>query len=273
VAAGWLRADSVSARLLQRLLRYSLHRAELVVALDRYMVERILAKHVPESRVAVLPPWPHDAVVRYDPTGRERFRAVHGLERRHVVMYSGNHSPCHPLATLLEAALRLRSRGDIAFCFVGGGSEFETVKRFAREHALGNIVTVPYQPLADLSASLSAADLHVVVMGDPFVGLVHPCKVYNVRALGIPYLYIGPDESHVTELAPAFSARHGDVAAVVRHVEASAAGSPGTVATVPSSADQDALVGQLCRLLETAGSEIPARGPVVPRTPSNELIR
>ena len=96
---------------------------------------------------------------------------------------------------------------------------FETVKRYARQHDLRNITTVPYQPLESLGASLSSADLHVVVMGNPFVGLVHPCKVYNIRALGIPYLYIGPDESHVTDLVPTFAAKHGDVTAVVRHVE------------------------------------------------------
>src|SRR5207244_4284333 len=98
--------------------------------------------------------------------GRKRFRHQHGLDRKVVVMYSGNHSPCHPLTTLLEAATRLRHRSDIAFCFVGGGSEFETVRRFAARHTLDNIVTVPYQPLDGLAASLSSADLHVVVMGD-----------------------------------------------------------------------------------------------------------
>src|SRR2546421_8015410 len=43
------------------------------------------------------------------------FRAEHGLTGKFVVMYSGNHSPCHPLDTLLAAAERLKGRGDIAF--------------------------------------------------------------------------------------------------------------------------------------------------------------
>src|SRR5262249_37668181 len=142
---------------------------------------------------------------------------------KHVVMYSGNHSPCHPLTTMLEAARRLSDRDDIAFCFAGGGSEFETVRCFRDRHGLKNIVTLPYQPLDKLSASLSAADLHVVVMGDPFVGIVHPCKVYNVRTLGIPYLYVGPAESHVNDMSPTYSARHGDAESVVLHILASVA--------------------------------------------------
>ena len=42
--------------------------------------------------------------------------------------------------------------------------------------------------------------IHVVVMGDPFVGLIHPCKIYNILRLGTPVLYIGPAESHITDL-------------------------------------------------------------------------
>ena len=64
-----------------------------------------------------------------------------------------------------------------------------------------NVKCLPYQPLSELSSSLSAADLHVVVMGDEFVGIVHPCKVYNILAVGAPVLYIGPEPSHVTDIA------------------------------------------------------------------------
>ena len=108
------------------------------------------------------------------------------------------------------------------FCFIGGGSEFGKVKAFAERRGLKNIVCLPYQPLEGLSASLSSADLHVVVMGDPFVGIVHPCKIYNILAVGLPFLYIGPEVSHITEIMPAgraWAARHGDVDAVVAAVE------------------------------------------------------
>jgi len=141
-----------------------------------------------------------------------------------VVMYSGNHSPCHPLDTLLEAAARLEVDPEIMFCFTGGGSEVRKVK----SRGLRNVAVLPYQPLETLPASLSAADLHVVAMGDPFVGIVHPCKIYNILRLGIPFLYIGPRESHVEDLrgmaeaGDSISVRHGDVDAVVRAVLAAA---------------------------------------------------
>ena len=216
VAAGWLRAGSVPAGILERMSLFSLRQADCIVALDRFMRDRIAAKGVAPEKIAVIPPWSHDDEVRFDPAGRERFRKAHGLEGKFAVMYSGNHSPVHPLDTLLHAAEKLRDNPDIVFCFVGGGGEFERVKQWAKD-GNGNILCLPYQPLDQLAASLSAGDLHVVVMGDAFVGVVHPCKIYNILAVGAPVLYIGPRPSHVTEILarlgrghPWASCPHGD---------------------------------------------------------------
>jgi glycosyltransferase involved in cell wall biosynthesis len=165
--------------------------------------------------------------VAYDAAGGAVFRSAQGLSEKFVVMYSGNHSPCHSLDTLLGAARKLVDREDIAFCFVGGGSEYEKVK--IQAHQLRNIVCLPYQPLDRLAMSLSAADVHVVVMGDSFTGIVHPCKIYNILEIGSPVLYIGPPTSHVVDVIAQLddldlvcSARHGDVDAVTNYILAGA---------------------------------------------------
>jgi colanic acid biosynthesis glycosyl transferase WcaI len=215
IAAGWLEQNSVTSRILQRMLNYSLKVASRTVVLDRFMKERVVAKGVDATRVAIVPPWSHDDYVVYSAAGREAFRRQHGFANRFVVMYSGNHSPCHPLDTLLAAASAL---SEVDFCFIGGGSEQAKV----RASQLSNVKCLPYQPLNELSNSLSAADLHVVVMGDEFVGIVHPCKVYNILAIGTPGLYIGPKPSHITDIASQygrfFLTRHGDVDAVVKAI-------------------------------------------------------
>ena len=230
VAAGWLREDSFTAKFLQSLLRYSLRHSRRVFVLDRFMKARVLAKGVDEERLAVIAPWSHEEAITYDREGRDAFRAEHGFAGKFVVMYSGNHSPCHPLDTLLAAAELLAAREDIAFCFAGGGSEQKKVKAFAASRGLSNVKCLPYQPLEKLSASLSAADMHAVVMGEPFKGIVHPCKVYNILSLGVPILYIGPAESHITDVvsglkegAYARSALHGETERVVAHILAAAA--------------------------------------------------
>lgn len=258
IAAGWLKPDSAPARILARFLRYSLAHAHGVIALDHFMKQRIVDKGVPEHQVTVLPPWAHD--VRFDGGGREAFRRQHKLEDSFVVMYAGNHSPCHPLDTLLEAARRLSEEKQIVFCFVGGGSEQGKVREFANRYALQNIRCLPYQPFRELSATLSAADLHTVVMGRDFVGIVHPSKVYNILQVSSPLLYIGPTESHITELAARlngrsrmYTAAHGDVGTIVEQVrnavETKGAERPIVVSQNASAFSRQSLLPRMIKLL------------------------
>lgn len=222
VVAGWLKAGALPERFMTILQKWSFHRAARIVALDRFMAERLRAKEVAEDVIHVDAPWSHDDAVRWDVAGRQAFRAEHGLTKKFVVMYSGNHSPCHPLDTVLEAAEKLAAHETLHFLFVGGGSEHGKVKAFAAAKGLKNISCLPYQPKDQLSASLSSADLHLVVMGAPYVGIVHPCKIYNILALGLPFLGLGPEHCHLADLAEALPdkryariGRHGDVAGLV----------------------------------------------------------
>ena len=260
IAAGWLRDDSFTARLLKWMLKHSLKRSDRTIVLDRFMRSRALEKGVAAERVSILPPWSHDDAVSFSNGGRNEFRRAHAIERKFVVMYSGNHSPCHPLDTLLAAAKQLAADDGIVFYFVGGGSEHVKVLNFAREQQLSNITCLPYQPLDKLSDSLSAADLHVVVMGDNFVGIVHPCKIYNIMTVGIPTLYIGPEESHVSDLAAETDtrqisvARHGNVDSVVSRITEAAERkrtSPTTRATISRDRfSKRALLPEMINLIE-----------------------
>ena len=205
VAAGWLKAGGLPERFMSALQGWSFKRSAKIIALDRFMAARLEAKGLPAEMIHVDAPWSHDDAIHYDAAARETFRTQHGLGGKFVVMYSGNHSPCHPLDSLLQSVLYLAKTNHIHFMFIGGGSEFIKVKAFQARHELTNITCLPYLPLDQLSGSLSSADLHVVVMGAPFVGIIHPCKIYNILATGLPFLGIGPPECHLTDLASRIS--------------------------------------------------------------------
>jgi len=234
------------------------------------MRDRIVAKQIPTQKVAVIPPWTQESQVAFDPAGREAFRAAHGLAGKYVVIYTGNHSPVHPLETLMQTADQLRGETDIVFCFIGGGSEFSKVRKWAENSP--NALCLPYQPLDKLSASLSAADAHVVVMGDAMPGLVHPSKIYNMLTVGAPVIYIGPVPSHVTEILtgltprhPWVGVRHGAVAELVKQIHQLRAESIGLdrlpPAEVKTQFSQATLLPRMVALIETnAPKELPIRG-------------
>lgn len=267
VAAGWLRADSFIGKILERMSRFSLNRADRIVALDRFMSDRIAAKGILREKIAVIPPWSHDNDVSFDAAGREQFRKLHGLAGKFVVMYSGNHSPVHPLDTLMQAAERLKDDPGIMFCFIGGGSEFARVKKWAAETMNSQVLCLPYQPLDKLSASMSAADAHLVVLGKPMLGTVHPCKIYNILAVGAPVLYIGPQPSHVSEILDRLgdghswaTVSHGEVEMLVRRIQdlraQKTSGSPRVPVQVTATFAKGALLPQLIVALENAAAKL-----------------
>jgi glycosyltransferase involved in cell wall biosynthesis len=266
VAAGWLRTDSFIGKTLERMSRFSLNQADRIIALDRFMSDQIVAKRIPRTKITVIPPWSHDNDVRFDATGREQFRKLHGLDGKFVVMYSGNHSPVHPLDTLMQAAEQLKDDPDIVFCFIGGGSEFVRVKQWAAETQNARVLCLPYQPLDKLSTSMSAADAHLVVLGEAMLGIVHPCKIYNILAVGAPVIYIGPQPSHVLEILdrlddghPWAAVSHGEVEILVRRIremqEQTTGGSRPVPDQVTVSFAKGTLLPQLIAVLENAAAK------------------
>src|SRR5213075_3022273 len=145
------------------------------------------------------------------------------LENKFVVMYSGNHSPSNPLTTLLQAAVRLKDDHSVRFLFVGGGIGKKEVEQYVEEYGLSNVISLPYQPLSDLRYSLSAADVHVVSLGNEMVGIIHPCKVYGAMAVSRPILYFGPKPSHISDLLDThqFGLRvsHGDLQGAINAIQ------------------------------------------------------
>ena len=230
--------------------RRILKRANTVIALDRFMRERLVAKLKSRSdtpvaldadgkatgvsllrKIAILPPWPMDQHIEPITHSNNPFRKEHGWADKFVVMYSGNHSLVHPLDTILDAAEALKDDPRFVFVFIGGGKGKEIVDARIRdvrvqsssdrskkinepnknklalstlfsniETSAPAIVSLPYQPLNMIRYSLSAADLHIVSLGDNMSGIVHPCKIYGALSIGRPVLALGPKESYLRDI-------------------------------------------------------------------------
>lgn len=223
IAAGWLSKESLTVRCLTFLAGWTFRQSARVIALDRFMKRRIHERYqIPEDKIQVIPPWAHDTHLKAVKHNHNPFRIKRRLNGKFIVMYSGNHSPCHPLDTVLEAALRLKDDPAVLFYFIGGGTLVKKVREFIDAYNLPNVAQFPYEPLDKLSESLSAADLHLVVMGDAFVGILHPCKVYGILAVGRPFVFIGPEESHmhdlILELGGGRHLEHGDAEGLVKEI-------------------------------------------------------
>ncbi|WP_428308297.1 glycosyltransferase family 4 protein [Lacipirellula sp.] len=200
IEAGLAKPNAITTRLLRGVYRRTLQKSQGIVALDRFMEERIAKTYGVDKNVHVMPPWPHEDHV--DPVAHadNPFRTQHGLTDKFVFMYSGNMGIGHPIDVLLQAARQLEDMPNVMLLFIGGGVRRAEVEREIAERKPKNVMLLPYQPIDQLRYSLSAADVHLVTMEDGGIGCFHPCKVYGAMAVGRPVLFAGPDPSHVTDL-------------------------------------------------------------------------
>lgn len=201
IVAGYIKTGSSVARTLQRRGDYIFRYSDKIITLDSYMKEHIHRRLGKEREgIDVIPVWPVMNAVYEGGRLENPFRIEQGFGGRFVIMYSGNHSVMHPLTTLLEAAVRLKDDCRFLFVHIGGGVRLQEVKAYKAEYHLENVWILPYQPREKIHLSLGSADLQVVSLGEGCVGYTHPNKIYGSMFIGKPILYIGPKQSHITDI-------------------------------------------------------------------------
>lgn len=191
-----------------RLLRnLSLRHASMNVAIGMRMAERLREFGVDEARIAVIPNWSDIEAIWPVLSKKNRLRADWGLSNKFVVGYSGNLGRAHGAETLLDA-IATTSQADedakIFWLFIGGGACFDELKRETKRRGIADVVFQPYQPRERLAESLSAADVHIVLLKPELEGLIVPSKFYGIAASGRPTLFVGASDGEVARLVKQF---------------------------------------------------------------------
>ncbi|MFI4859045.1 MAG: glycosyltransferase family 4 protein [Phycisphaerales bacterium JB063] len=258
--------DALVSRAFNKMNRMLLRESEHVIALDHFMAKRLQTKYpgaYAQGHMSIIPPWPLGD--HLEPIAHEDnpFRKEFGLVDKFVIMYSGNISPAHRIDTILKAAHQFKDHPRLVLLFIGGQEARQRINQYAQEHGLTAILrTLPYQPLDQIKYSLSAADVHLVSMGENMAGIVHPCKIYGAMAVARPVLFCGIPECHIGEIVDRFNfgqtIRHGDHHAAEQAIQACLDQDPAQLQQSGERArnamlqhyDKTTLCNQLCDLVE-----------------------
>lgn len=138
------------------------------------------------SKVRVIPNFVDTAhIVPSDP--ENRYRQLHGLSGRRVVMYAGNVGLSQSLDLVLGAARALvDTRPEVIFVINGGGAARPDLELAAAD--LPNVRFVDMAPIEQLPEVLAAADVHVVPLRTGLARSSVPSKMYSILAAGRPIL-------------------------------------------------------------------------------------
>ncbi len=201
VALGTVPARNPATKLLDGLNRFILRGADRIIVLSECMRDRITKKiEGALSRIDVIHNWADGSKI--SPLGEEEnaFASEHNSEGKFVVLFSGNFGKVNEFQTVLDAALVLRDRSDIAFLFIGEGAKASEIRQFSDRHNLTNIRLLPYQPRESLRLSLAAGHASLVTLADNLAGLSVPSKTYGILAAARPILFVGDSRSEIARL-------------------------------------------------------------------------
>jgi len=199
VASGMLTAHSILAKLLEWANATGYRYADFVVDLGPYMKRRIVAKGVAMERTHTVHVW--SAKEEVEPTPRDENPLIDelALGDKFVVMYSGNAGIVHDFDAICEAVRLLKDDPSIYFLFVGNGPRRKQIEEFVAANGITNFRYRDYFSRDQLKYSLSLADVHLISLRAPFVGISVPGKLYGIMASARPALFIGPTQCESAE--------------------------------------------------------------------------
>jgi glycosyltransferase involved in cell wall biosynthesis len=221
-----LKLGKLREGMIYRFLHSTMHgayrRADRVVVLSEDMRDLLLANGVAPERITIIPNWVDTQLV-YPVKSENPIRTKLVQPKDFVVMYSGNLGLSQRLEHLIEAAELLRNEKGIRFLLIGGGASKGELQALVEKKKLSNVEFHGYQPKELLAQSLSAADLHYVVLDPAIVSCLMPSKIYGIFASGSAMLVASNDQCElartVRENDVGYVVSFGDVEALAERID------------------------------------------------------
>ena len=218
----WAMSSGIGLRgwlfdLLNRQERFIYRRARAITTISaRFRQTLMNKKQVPAAKIVLIPNWANEENFR--PVQRDETLAQReGLSRRFNIIYGGNLGTAQGLTTVIEAARQLTDLPEVQFVLIGDGVEREHLQAQVREAHLENVRFLGSRPPQQMAEYLACADaLLIHLLPDPMYAITIPSKTYGYLASGKPIL----------------AAAQGDVADLVKLLQAGVVCQPGDAAAL-----------------------------------------
>ncbi|MCI9502133.1 MAG: glycosyltransferase family 4 protein [Hungatella sp.] len=220
MAVGYFR-NKMTLKFAMFLDKFSCRHSDLIITVGRDLIQtiesRFAGKKVP--KYTMINNWIDEKkVYPLNPDNEKvvKFKKDHGLEKKFVIMYSGNIGLYYDLEKLIKVLKRFRKgytqngiyeKGpktldgrEVFFAFIGTGSVLKNLKDYVLRHRFENIVFIPYQDKEDLIYSLNAGDVHWCVNAKGIKGVSCPSKAYGIMGVGKPIIGVLEEGSEIRML-------------------------------------------------------------------------
>lgn len=170
--------------------------------------------------IALIPNGAEPEMFQPDGSGG-RFRAMHQLDGKFVVLYAGAHGLSNDLGVVLQAAARLEDHPQIHFLLVGDGKEKHRLQAQAASLHLSNVTFLPPVAKDRMGEVFAAADAGLAILKPlDLYRTTYPNKVFDCMAAARPVVLAidGVIREVVEKAGAGIASAPGDPAALAEAV-------------------------------------------------------
>ncbi|MEL6457318.1 MAG: glycosyltransferase family 4 protein [Cyanobacteria bacterium J06621_15] len=175
-------------RALEVLEKFAYQKSHTISVIADGFVKNLVHKKVPINKIACIPNWVNVNFIRPLPQKAKRWKEIHKLEDKFVVLYSGNIALTQGLETVIETAASLRHISEIAFVIAGESKALKRLQKHCLACGADNVLLLPLQPREKLPEMLAAADVGLVVQKRNVISFNMPSKIPLLLASGSPII-------------------------------------------------------------------------------------
>jgi colanic acid biosynthesis glycosyl transferase WcaI len=201
VACGLMKERSLVYRMLSRISRFVLRRADRIVTVGRDMQQRASLSRARGGTdgIAVIPQWSDCHQIYPSPRNENSLLRELGLTHKFIVQYAGNMGHPHDIETVAEVIKMLRDDPEIHFLVLGSGIKRQLLEDLVAS-GVKNLTLLRERPRKDQQIFLNACEVSIMALVPGMHGLGVPSRTYNLMAAGKPVIALVSEASETAKV-------------------------------------------------------------------------
>lgn len=206
VGTGLAKKDGLLWKIGRVIENFTYRNADKIIVISQDFKRNIMAKGVPEEKIEVIYNWvDENAIIPVKDEENELFEEF-GIGRdKFRVVYAGNLGNAQNIEIIVEAAKRLKDKGNIEFVIFGTGGLEDEIKATKEKEQLDNLKILPLQPYERVAKVYGLGNMCIVACKPGLGGAAMPSKTWSIMSSGRAVL-ANFDEGELKEILEGGSA-------------------------------------------------------------------
>lgn len=188
-------------KLIKKFEKFILNRFDVISTISPGMKNEINKKGINDKKMYILPNWADVEKIYPEIDNKGLKEKLNLINKKNIILYSGNMGKKQNLDIIIDVAEMFNSiNQDMTFLMVGDGATKDRLEKEVLKRNISNIIFFPLQPIEDLGALLTIADIHLITQDKNLSDYVLPSKLTNILSAGGVSLIAANKETQLSKL-------------------------------------------------------------------------